>query len=89
VTSPHSHSQVMWRPAAAGDRADQHSPGPQPMAAGTCFGWLDHPLTASADQLAHGSHGINATTVLGLVRWVEVASKRADTSCSAAVGGRA
>src|ERR1700757_1139908 len=35
--------------ARARDRADQHSPRPQPMPAWTYFGWLDHPLTASAD----------------------------------------
>jgi hypothetical protein len=32
------------------------------MPARTCFGCMDHPLTASADQLAHGKrHSGNAT----------------------------
>ena len=48
--------------AAARDGADQHSPRQQPIPAWTYFGWLDHPLTASADQLAHGRHGINVSS---------------------------
>ena len=48
--------------AAARDGADQHSPRQQPMPAWTYFGWLDHRLTASADQLAHGRHGINVSS---------------------------
>ena len=31
------------------------------MPAWTYFGWLDHPLTASEDQLAHGRDGINVS----------------------------
>jgi hypothetical protein len=42
--------------ARARDAADQHPPRPQRVAARAMRWWLDHPLTASADQLTDSGH---------------------------------